>query len=144
MSFVDKLKFWKKDDDFTFDDPLPQDMSTMPQDNLGLDSSPNDDLLSSPPGEFNPGATVTDDLGTADLEKMGFEKVTDSPSSRSSNPMSTTSQQQSQIAPQNRDMELISSKLDTIKAELDAMSQRLQKIEKLAEDDSDKKKRVSW
>jgi hypothetical protein len=67
-----------------------------------------------PPGGFSP-------------EQMGFERV---PAGAQSYPMQ---QQSIGDITLGKDLELISAKLDAIKAEIDSMSQRLKRLERIAE-----------
>ncbi|MBC8494909.1 hypothetical protein H8D36_02020 [archaeon] len=129
MNPLGKLKFWKKKDDLGLADPLAnepgmdfhdpmgnfEDSSMNFKDNLGLEPEPQGDLLGS---------------GSPDMPRSLRDKST----------FDNFNSQQVQPAPAaNREFELISSKLDTIKAELDSMNQRLQKIEKIAEQEHEKK-----
>jgi len=121
MGFFRKLKFWMKDEDLGLEDDLNIDPSTDMADQLGLE--PGKGELLERTGE----STVDQPLSLQ--KKSDFEEVP---------------KQESFLSP-NKDFELISSKLDTIKAELDAMNQRIQKIEKLAEKSSEKdKKKPVW
>ncbi len=61
-------------------------------------------------------------------ESVGFERVpSGAPSSYSSHPQTLDS------INMGKDLEIISAKLDAIKAELDSMSQRLKRLERIAE-----------
>ncbi|MBU0667270.1 MAG: hypothetical protein ABIC91_00335 [Nanoarchaeota archaeon] len=130
MSFVDKLKFWKKEEDFNFDDPLMNDNSTNMNMDLGLDQHKTDGLINTPDG--------------LPPSESAFEQVKRDDSNRSlfAQQQKTSSPFDAQPIPQNKDLELISAKLDTIKAELDAINQRVQKIERIA--DSEHNKKASW
>lgn len=97
-----------------------------------LDANPEfNQPLGSPDGSYGapmdyggPGAGG----GGYSPEQMGFERV---PAGAQSYPM----QQQQSIGDITigKDLELISAKLDAIKAELDSMSQRLKRLERIAE-----------
>jgi hypothetical protein len=99
-----------------------------------LESNPNfNQPLGSPDGSYgepmdygNPGAGGAG--GGFSPEQMGYERV---PAGAQSYPM----QQQQSIGDitLGKDLELISAKLDAIKAELDSMSQRLKRLERIAE-----------
>ncbi|MAG38719.1 hypothetical protein CMO90_01395 [Candidatus Woesearchaeota archaeon] len=127
MSFIDKLMFWKKDD---FDMDMPLD-SGDPTDNLGLNTEQG---LESKTGIEQ------------EAKNLGLEPVTNSFSEKTGSLDSPSSFQQkpsNNTIDFNKDFDLISSKLDTIKAELDAMNQRLQKIEKSV-DKKDEEKKDVW
>ena len=116
MSIFDKVMFWKKEDSFDFEHLADKEFSQS-------------------------GAPVQDDLGIDEKspfpEDMSFE-------SRSASKNSLENAQFSQSVPRSspfpnrpqqpplgsRDMELISSKLDTIKAMLNSLEQRITQIEK--------------
>lgn len=140
MSFLDKLKFWQKDD-FALDDGLDDSFG----DNLALDRSA--DNMTKP---------STDNNSMNNMPKLGSsnnnleEKPDYGPSENNDGISSPTSFQKQSQFQQNQSssnqgdsqLELISSKLDTIKAELDSMNQRIKKIEQIAEQEStDQKKR---
>jgi hypothetical protein len=72
-----------------------------------------------PPGGFSP-------------EAMGFERV---PPGAQAYPMQQQQQSIGDIT-LGKDLELINAKLDGIKAEIDAMSQRLKRLERIAEGES--------
>ena len=123
MGFLDKIKFWKKEDDFgDFDNKIDQHMEKSDDlfkgDDLGLDQKP--------PG-----------LG----EKSPFDQPTEThpdllAGTPPEQPAAFQAQQQMQ-APSGtdtgkRDLELLSSKLDTIKAILNSMDQRIANIERSA------------
>jgi len=126
MSVFSKLAFWKKKDDLDFDNLAQKDL------NLGL-------------GEG--GAPIQDNLGLGEKSPFG-------------EPHQDLSHQQDPFAPQQpqtalptkptptppsglgegRDLELISSKLDTVKAILTSMDQRIANLEKAAGVDKSKER----
>jgi len=128
MGFLDKIKFWKKDDDFDteFDNKLDQHIEKSDDlfkgDDLGLDQKPpglgEKSPFDQPSTEAMPTETQPDLLaGTPPEQPAAFQ-----------------AQQQMQ-APSDtgkRDLELLSSKLDTIKAILNSMDQRIANIERSA------------
>lgn len=147
LGFMDKMKFWKKDD---FDDFDFGDSKSDPFADMG--SSP------SPPGSQDPGfgqqsqdpMQFSDPMGGQD--PSGFP-----PSQETSNPMGSTSQpfhnatfQQPQQSGQSdyhnytvgKEIEIISSKLDALRASIDSISQRLSNLERMAE--ADIERRRSW
>jgi hypothetical protein len=109
MSIFDKLAFWKKDDDF---DSLGPDLGVVPvEDNLGLgEKSPFAPQQPDPMHEFNTPAYPQQ-------------------------PVQPSIPQQQSIGTQqgsNQDLELISSKLDTLKALLTSLEQRMANLERVA------------
>ena len=118
MGILNKLMFWKKDDEFDFDKAADKEFGgDILQDDLGLDRKP-------------PGLE----------EKSPFdEPTTEQPSgnlpSHLQQPRSSFQTAQQQISGQsmnNKDLELISSKLDTLKAILTSMDQRISNLERSA------------
>jgi hypothetical protein len=119
MGFLDKIKFWKKEDDFDadFDSKLDQHIEKSDDpfkgDDLGLDQNP--------PG-----------LG----EQSPFDQPVEKPDllagTTPEQPAAFQAQQQMQApsGTEKRDLELLSSKLDTIKAILNSMDQRIANIER--------------
>ncbi|MBT6774481.1 hypothetical protein HOA91_03855 [Candidatus Woesearchaeota archaeon] len=114
MGFLDKVMFWKKENDFdtAFDSKLDQHIEKSDDifkgDDLGLEQSP--------PG-----------LG----EKSPFDQPTTPTETTPEQPAAFQAQQQMQPpATGKRDLELLSSKLDTIKAILNSMDQRIANIER--------------
>ena len=109
MGIFSKLKFWKKEDEFDFDALASKEMA---KDFPSMEQQP-----STPP------------IG----EKSPFEEL-----DRRSDPFaSQTESIAPSLAPQStqqpgnkRDMELMNSKLDTIKALLQSLDQRLANLEK--------------
>jgi len=121
------FNFWKKKDDFgisdNFDptkDPMGNDPSTnLSKDRLGLGQ---------------------DNLGLDQTKDPSFDNNTSTSFDTPKKDMSFTQERQDQT--DNKDIELISSKLDTIKAEIDSMNQRLKSIERGM--DNDEKKKPVW
>jgi len=117
MGILDKLLFWRKDDEFDFD-KIAADHSEIPRDDLGLDRKPagldekspfdQPDILDQP----NP-------LDQASTELPPHLQ-------RPATPPTTQAQET------NRDLELISSKLDTLKAILTSTDQRIANLERAA------------
>jgi len=120
MGLFSKLAFWKKDD-LDFDELVSKDMhdpnlSGMPKDDLGLPGE--SEFQHDPLGPQDPLASAPTLRPSADRE----------------HPLQQLSSQQnysSYAQPQrNTDLELVNSKLDTIKAMLNSMDQRLSRIER--------------
>lgn len=111
----DKLKFWKKDDDFS----------------MGEDFSAPKGM----PEEFN---TAEPSFSQHSTEEPSFSQQP-SYDHFDKGPLPGTEQyawkhqEQEQAAPKDREMELILAKLDAIKSELDSMHQRIRNIEQQAD-----------
>ncbi len=109
MSFLGKVKFWKKEDEFDFDKLAEQEVQKMP-DETGLGPLPGFEerpAAEEPPVE---GLFTSKPAGTGPSPY----KPTGTGSSRD----------------RDRDLELLNSKLDTIKALLTSVDQRLANLEK--------------
>jgi hypothetical protein len=128
MSIKDKLMFWKKDDPFDFDnfspnqsanpDPLGTNASQTPlQENLGLPSDNVQDTFA-PSSQGGP----QNYPGEAPAYNMDAQKP-----SAFANAATAKNDSQTQ-----REMELLNSKLDTIKALLASLDQRMGVIEQIA------------
>lgn len=141
MGILNKLMFWKREDEFGFDDlankemeksGLPQDdPGTENKDSLGLnEKSPFDDTTTpslSGSDPLNPAGTSNNPL------PPHLQEGAHSPPMQDNMPMGN--QQGPQPAPgisNKRELELISSKLDTIKALMNSMDQRIANLEKAA------------
>ena len=110
MGFLGRL-FGKKDDDFNFDQPGPNPIDTS-QDPLGMVEQP---VLPDTP------------------EPSGLPPHLDEPQLNSPAPKTTDQPGTiNQPGTSQRDLELISSKLDTLKAILNSMDQRIANLEKAA------------
>jgi hypothetical protein len=118
MSVLDKLMFWKKEDDFDidFDKSVDKEMQKSDDlfktDDLGLDQKPAGLDEKSP----------FDQPATEETKSQPWEQPKQEP---------TAVQQLQQQTPgsSTRELELLSSKLDTIKAILNSMDQRIANIE---------------
>ncbi len=113
MSLLGKLKFWHKEDDLDFDSLADKEMGKMPPADFGTDQA-SSGLEEKP---FFP--------SEPEAEPLSSPRFQSSPSRSSSS--SFTSPQSA-----NRDLELINSKLDTLKAILNSMDQRLTHMEQTA------------
>ncbi len=103
MGFFSKLKFWKKKDSLDFDSLASKEFSGS--------AFPDQEMLGKAP-EFN------DPMVGRRSESLGQYT-----------PPTSALPQQGSVG-EGRDLELISSKLDTIKALLTSMEQRLANVEK--------------
>ena len=123
MSIFSKLAFWKKDDDFNFDDIASKDMGKdlFKGDDLGLKEQPltqEKDPFAMPTEKeqppFSPPAEQTS--GIQQLQEQNQQTM--QPQQRAATGISA------------RDVDLLSSKLDTIKALLNSMDQRIANLER--------------
>lgn len=115
MSFIGKLKFWKKEDDFDFDKLTEK--------------------------EISPGGSVHDDLGL-DQKSLGLDEKSMFPEEENAFPSqgrnvplsppigSSPYKSTSPSGAASRDLELINSKLDTVKALLNSLDQRMSNLER--------------
>ena len=136
MGLMDKLKFWKKDDFNDFDTDNISNQANQPidstSDNLGLEG--NDPSLDNPDQQLGLGQDQNLDLPPDEYTDMQTDKKSSMSVPKSEKQMmDQNSGATMQSNDSRRDLELISSKLDTIKAELDSINQRVMKIEKIAE-----------
>ncbi len=114
MAFLDKLKFWKrKEVDFEKDLGIGLSETALQSKDLGLE--PETGLPREPSYEPTPSLT----------------------------PSAFKEQAAQQAGPSSKDIELISSKLDTIKAMLENMNNRLAAIEREYHRE-EQKKQVGW
>jgi len=107
--------FWKKDDDFDFDHLADKELgghNTSLQEDLGLEEK---SLFPEEPS-FEPQS-----IPRSPLEQAQFAPLTQAKPSFRESPQQQFS---------SRDLELISSKLDTIKAMLSSLEQRMTQVEK--------------
>ncbi len=113
MGMLDKLMFWKKDDDFDFkslsNDPLG---STPLHENIGLENDP-----------FGQDSLATKTQNTPPTQPQAPPPMDD---------LKPEAFGQAKQASGTRDLELISSKLDTIKALLQSLDSRVTNIERIA------------
>lgn len=112
MSILGKLKFWHKEDDLDFDSLADKEMGKMPPTDFGTDH-PSSGLDEKSPFPEEPEA-----------EPLFGSRFQSSPS-----PSRTPGSTFTPSSGSNRDLELINSKLDTLKAILNSMDQRLTHLE---------------
>ena len=122
MGFLGKLAFWKREDDFNFDDIASKDMGhdMFKEDNLGLKEQP---LVQ----EKDPFAMPTE------TEQPSFSAPAESTSGiqqLQEQNQQMRNQQRATTGISARDVDLLSSKLDTIKALLNSMDQRIANLER--------------
>lgn len=129
MGLLNKLMFWKKEDDFDFDGDIDKNLTSSglpPMDDLGLNSKPEGINERSP---FDPPQTYPEEPTSA-FPTPGTAAQTPGPVGLTPQPTAPRTSRGDEISKQ--DLELISSKLDTIKAQLNAIEQRLTNLEKAA------------
>jgi hypothetical protein len=130
MGALNKLMFWKKDDGFDFDSALNKEMAPSgipPVDNLGLDNQPTGLEENSPfdhPAQPTATSPFTPQQAASPYapqpqQQQAFQQPLQRPGFQ-------------QPPQQNDDLDLISSKLDTIKAQLSSIEQRLVNLERAA------------
>lgn len=165
MGFMDKLMFWKKDE-FSFDNEgdFGKDMG-LPSAN---DPLGNPDLGAPGLSDFsndassNPNAFGAQGSGNAGMNSMG---ANDFNNNMNQNPMAGMPRPRIQRAPEirpveqesgygqgsssqsgsganNKELELISVKLDSIRNTLEIMNQRIARIERIAEGEQEQRKWV--
>ena len=132
-----KLMFWKKDDDLRLDDDigLPKS-SSMPHNDLALDTQGLPKQSELPPQDIS----MENFKNSPERSLGGFR---DPPQRMMSQEPQPHSMFQQPAYGQNKDMEIISAKLDSLKATLESINQRIANLERIAygEDDS---KRGQW
>ncbi len=131
MGALNKLMFWKKDDDFDFDSALNKEMAPSglpPTDNLGLDSNPTG-LEEKPSFDHPAQPTATNPFQQQAASPYAAPQQPQQAFPTPGHPLQRPAFQQ-QPPQQNND--LISSKLDTIKAQLSSIEQRLVNLERAA------------
>jgi len=131
MSVFDKLKFWKKDD-LDFDRMADKEMAGMPMDdNLGFEQ---DNLGLEEKSPF----TEEPNMGSAFPPREKASSFQQQSTYREVQPTQSLQAQSTHSA--SKDLELINSKLDTLKAMLSSMDQRMEHIER----SSGEKKERLW
>lgn len=109
MGMFSKLKFWKKEDEFDFDALASKEMA---KDFPSMEQQPT----TPPAGETSP------------FEEL--DRRSDPFASQPESVAPSLAPQSTQELGNKRDMELMNSKLDTIKALLQSLDQRLANLEK--------------
>lgn len=113
MGLLGKLKFWHKEDDLDFDSLADKEMGKMPPTDFGTDHP----SLGSDEKSFFP--------SEPEAEPLSSPRFQASPS-RAQAPSFTPA------SGANRDLELINSKLDTLKAILNSLDQRIAHLEQIS------------
>ena len=115
MSILDKVMFWKRDE-LGLKEDLALPKGNLPTDELGLESS----------------VPRTPQMPQPEPRIESFEGAR--PYAPAAPPP------QPQFMGPNRDMELVSAKLDALKASLDSINQRLANLERVAYGDEEQRK----
>ena len=166
MGFLSKLAFWKKDDlsglgndnlNMGKDAFSNMDLGTpnndfASQDNLGMNSQT--DNMGLPPSRGMPDMTnyrgvgdpqEQNDINHTVREQLGPDPMADDSSGFSSYSPKPNYQEAHQGSPSsNHELQVISAKLDAVRATLDAVNQRLANLERVAYPSQDKTRRDSW
>ena len=117
MGFFSKLAFWKKKDDFgDLGKDLGMDLNQGPSPDLGMGLEPNQQFPQQQPYQKYPSFQPSQNFQAPAFQQSPYPQ----PSQSSDN----------YIASKN--LEVISSKLDALRASLESISQRLANIEAIA------------
>lgn len=140
---MDKVKFWKKHDDFSFDQDStpsadPEQSSANVQNYLdganASDSYANPLDQGLPPDPMNPGGfgRPQDPLAMNTQPTQGQQMAQDYIQSQQA-VQQPPQQQQTQANNVDQKIEMVNLKLDAIKSELDALNQHIKKLEVMLE-----------
>jgi len=151
MGLLDKLMFWKKEDEFGLDNLGTKEFNK----DFNVGGLTDDPLKSSSPSPFgaekSPFSSEGDIGSSPQLGNTPFPTTTQNmPGTRSSGNSSNNFNQSAQpwqsSSPQptnsSKDLELINSKLDTLRAMLQSIDQRLNEMERTTA--GDKQKQRLW
>ncbi len=123
MGLLDKLMFWKKEDEFDFDETAEKELGfPKEEDDFNLGQQPSD-LDESFPAEEHPSAPSFSEPQAAGRSRGQRDSL--------SHP-SAYAQREPVAGTRDRDLELIQSKLDTLKAILTSLDQRMANLERAA------------
>jgi hypothetical protein len=124
MGIFRKLAFWKKQDldSPDLDSGFDKEFGTLPDQTPGLGGSSFEQLPDSSESQFQNEETITDPRVASQFNQENRPNRSLEPS-----PL----QRYSGGSPMEKDLELLSSKLDAIKALVDNMNQRLENIERM-------------
>lgn len=151
LGLFSKLKFWKKEPEFDFNSNMPNANAFgqgygMNQDNTGLGADMQNPLGRAP--GFGP------DPFPSGQENFPQQQGYDSPSAfqqlNEQHPLGqgqAFSQQPSYgqpVLPIQKDIEIISAKIDALRAAVESMNQRIINIESIAKQEQEKQYRARW
>ena len=125
MSVLDKILFWRKKEEPIMSGETPPELGLPEESEVGL--KPLEGFEESPAAGLAPRAAPPEMPGP-----MPSREPPESPSSFSARE-SFAPYQAPSAAPMSKDLELISAKLDALKAILDNINQRLTNLEKMAQ-----------
>lgn len=157
MGFLDKLAFWKKDDLGSFDKGLDIGKNDFGSMDLG---GPNNDFNANNIGMPTPSQGMPDmtnfrgvgdtngqnEMNRTIQQQLGPDPMADSsPSFSTYSPKSNFQEVPRQNATNSHEIEVISAKLDAIRATLDAVNQRLSNLERAAyPEQNNNPRRAGW
>lgn len=133
MGFLDKLMFWKKKDEFENiglgekGTPTGLDLGLGPD--LGAGTDLGQGLSMQPPGS------------QPSMQQPSLQQPPQQPSFSAPN---MQPQAQNQDYTTNKNLEVISSKLDALRASLDSINQRLANLERIAGGEEQQRYRKKW
>ncbi len=134
MGFVDKLMFWKKEDDFDFDKDLGEfPPSPLPEEGKDLNLP---SLEGSPlPQRGRPGM---DDFPKTEYSDPSMAHLEDTPRPlQQFQSQFTQSPRMASSEMSEKNMEVVSAKLDMLKVIMEGISQKLDNLMRLARDEDD-------
>ena len=150
MGILNKVMFWKKEPDFDLDSSLDLNPNPMQPDPLGGSESSFDSSF---------GMDSNSGMNQANQQMNNSFNPNNSMPSQSASPMAQMQEQPRIITPQaqetqsglrqestDKNLELISMKLDNLKIAIENINQRLMNIEKIAKDSQSQevKRRPNW
>ena len=146
MSFLDKMKFWKKHDDFSFEqDTTPSEdySGSSGKVQTYLDSTGSSDQFGMqegesglPPDPLAAQGSTEDPLAfehTQSRPTQGQQLAHDYMQSQQQTMQPPQQMQKQQRESQDQKLEMLSLKMDSIKSELDALNQHIKKLEVMIE-----------
>lgn len=155
MSFMDKIAFWKKKDDFGPSEDYFNDLSNNPfHENQRQNNNFHEDFNSmnkrfENDDHFSNNQNLRPDLNVNQFNNKSFHEEEDDRNLRMDKPYEVKQRPSTQnnigdVDLLNKNIEIISSKLDTLKAELDSMNQRLIGIENFSKKKEEPVRRYQW
>ncbi|MBU0979614.1 MAG: hypothetical protein KJ709_02315 [Nanoarchaeota archaeon] len=127
MGLFSRLTFWKKDDDFDFGKEAPPLGLDSKRDPLGMPSDPAPPFPEPAPPRMEPPDSGFSPQGPPGFQSQGYPSA----------PMQPAPINQDYIV--SKEIEVVSSKLDGMRAQLDSINMRLANLERIM--DNDMKKR---
>lgn len=124
MGILNKLMFWKKEDEFDFDETAEKELDfPKEEDEFNLDQQPSE-LDEGFPAEEHPSAPPFSEPQVPGRSRGQRDSL--------SQPSSAYAHREPVAGTRDRDLELIQSKLDTLKAILTSLDQRMANLERAA------------